>query len=783
MGITLCPETIIRIIAMIFHYLKTALRNIRSNWVYTILSICCLAIGTAMFSALFYGVNYDDFFEDRLPLRKRSALVCYDMPDNPDNSQYSSTPHYIYRQLMSFKCVPYLDMPEIEYISVYGGITHSVTFQDSAKVFGTGKVEGKMVYGDFFRYWNLTLLYGDKVPQNINEVVVTESLLKRMGYDKDISQCLVSDESFGYREYQIVNVVRDDKWSRSLGADIFYSKDFMSAMLPLYNIDVVLREGVSIDEVNRKLSTVFLTDENGKNVVLQVADDYKSPEDSATKILLSILSMIVLLVAVTNFLKHTVMLLKQRGRANMIRYSLGASPMSLTNMLVAEVLIILLCSLAAALYITFHICTWLNQAVYMGDRYFHPADLFKLDALAVLFVGVVCVAVCRLAVDRQNKVLKNRIVVAQRERKALKYIVIGIETSVAVFALASVMNLSLVEPKPYNPLSKSESRRTFFVETEEGNSSSGIQLDFYNRTRALPEVEDMVSSEHGWNGSDRVFDMYYQDKVDNMLCKEADLYYFRFFNIPVEWFDPVHPSNGYLISRKSYEKMMREGVDVRSVGITYRNNDTLSHIVGVFEDLMCNDPSSYGMINMGFRYESELYRRSTNFFVRFREGVSPAQAESLLRKTWSEANPVSIEDIKVRPVPKYTDDGTRLTALGFKVGGMVCILLVILSVSSSISAETSIRRKEVALRKINGAKARNIMELFIKPYGIILAIALLIGNLAAVALFASDHVGFSSLLLIALETLLIMALVIAITIFRRIRVIMRTNPADVIKSE
>ena len=766
---------------MFSHYLKTALRNIRGNWVYSILSICCLAIGTAMFSALFYGVNYDDFFEERLPLRKRSALVYYEMADN---QQHNTTPHYIYRQSVSFKCLPSLEMPEIEYISLYGGITNSVSFHDSTKVYGSGKVEGRMVYGDYFRYWNLTLLYGDKVPQNVNEVVVTESLLKRMGYDKDISQCVVTDESYGDREYQIVNVVRDDKWSRSLGADVFYSaSEFFSPAFPIYDIDVVLREGVTIDEVNKKLSTVFMTDEQGRNVVPQLADDYKSPEDSTTKILVSFLSMIVLLVAATNFLKHTVMLLKQRGRSNIIRYSLGASQMSLTNMLVSEVLIILICSLAAALYISFHISLWLNQTVYMGDLYFHPADLFLLDAVAVLCVGAVCVAVCRLAVDRQNKVLRNRIVVVQREKKALKYIVIGIETSVAVFAMASVMHLSLVEPKPYNPLPKSESRRTFFVETEEGHSTSGIQLDFYNRTRALPEVEDMVSSQREWNGSTFVYEMYYQDKMDNILCKDADINYFRFFNIPVEWFDPVQPANGYLISRRSYEKLMREGVDLCSVGIKYRNNDTLSHVVGVFEDLMCNDPSSYAMVNLGFRYESEP-NHSTNFFVRFHAGVSPAQAESLLRKTWSEANPESIEDIKIRPVPKYTDDESRLTALGFKVGGIVCILLVILSVSSSISVETNIRRKEVALRKINGAKARNIMGLFIKPYVIILAIALLMGNLAAVTLFVSDRLfRLSSVLLIALITLLIMALVISATVSRRIRVIMRTNPADVIKSE
>ena len=768
---------------MFSHYLKTALRNIRGNWVYSLLSICCLAIGTAMFSALFYGVNYDDFFENRLPLRKRSALVYMDMPGN---SQYSTAPHYTYRPFLSLKCIQYLDMPEIEYISGYGGITQSVTFQDSARVYGKGKIEGKMVYGDFFRYWNLTLLYGDRVPQNSNEMIVTESLLKRMGYDKDISQFLVTDESHDYRYYQVVNVVRDDKWSRSLGADIFYSaRDFMSAMIDLYYIDVVLKEGAGIDEVNRKLSTVFLTDETGKSVVPQLATDYKSPDDTTFKILVSLLSMIVLLVAVTNFLKHTVMLLKQRGRSNLIRYSLGASQSSLTNMLVAEILIILLCSFLLALYITFHICMWLNSAVYMGDRYFHPADLFKLDAVAVLCVGVVCFAVCRLAVVRQNKILKNRVMVAQRERKAMKYIVIGIETSVAVFALSAVMHLSFIEPKPYNPLSKSESRRTFFVETEEGHSSSGIQLDFYNRISALPEVEDMVSSRREWDGTDGVCNIYYGDKGDNIIFKEADLSYFSFFNIPVEWFDPVHPSKGYLISRRSYEKLIRDGVDISSVGIQYNFRDTLGHISGVFDAFMCDDPTSYGIVNLGFRYETEPYR-NTNFFVRFHEGVSPAQAESLLRNTWSEVNQASIEDIKIRAVPKYTDDESRLAALGFKVGGMVCVLLVILSVSSSISAETNMRRKEVALRKINGAKARNIMELFIKPYCIILAVAFPIGILATWALFGNglQVEGYAKkYVLIALVTLVVIAMIVALSVFSKIRAIMRTNPAVVIKSE
>ena len=149
-------------------------------------------------------------------------------------------------------------------------------------------------------------------------------------------------------------------------------------------------------------------------------------------------------------------------------------------------------------------------------------------------------------------------------------------------------------------------------------------------------------------------------------------------------------------------------------------------------------------------------------------------------------NPSAIEEPKLRSIPDYTDEDMRFTALGFQIGGIVCMLLVILSVTSSISAETNIRRKEVALRKINGARQKNIMALFVKPYCIILAVAFPIGILASIALIGKtmeieDYL--QSYVWIAPLTLITVALVVALSIFRKIRTIMRTNPADVIKSE
>jgi len=763
---------------MFAHYIEIALRNIRKNWVYSILSICCLAIGTAMFSVLFYGINYDDFFENRLPGHDRSWFVYMTIPENRNKGDHSER---IYRQQLPYHDYKtLLDMPGIESVTVSGGMTVHLSFADSVKVYGLGPVQGVYVDGDYYKYRNLSFLYGDRVPQNENEIVVSESLLRRIGYDKDISQCLVKTETYRAGiDYQIVNVVRDDRWCRSLGYDVFFStQDRKIQNIPFYDVDVILKEGADVNDINDRLSVTFVNDDEGNRKILQLTRFDEDPRDRMTKVLLSILSILVLLVAVTNFLKHMTMVLKQRNRANIIRYSLGARQNSLTFMMLAEVLIILLLSFVIAQYVTFFVCTWINQAVYMGDRYFHLADLCCLNTLAIVCIALVSIAVCRVAVYGQNKVLKNRIVAYQRERKVIKYIIICIETSVAVLALASVFNIEVTAPRPYNPLPKSESSRTYFVKTEEGDSYSDNQQAFCNMVMHLPQVEQIVSSESDWNGA-HVDQCKVQDRTEWLFVKGNDIRYFDFFNIPIEWLDPTHPSSGYLIDRRTYERYMRDGVDLSSISSTSYNTVTPVNITGVYEHYMLGDPYVIGGDVGGlFKYNpiSDYY---TNFFVRFREGVSQSEAESLLRNAWDEANPTSMEDLRITTIPKYSDDEYRFTSLGFQVGGIVCILLVILSVTSSISAETNVRRKEVALRKINGAKAMNIMALFIKPYCIILAVAFPIGILASLALE-----GYSRpFVWIAPVTLVVIAMIVALSVWGKIRSIMRTNPADVIKSE
>lgn len=782
---------------MILHYLKTAWRNIRSNWVYSLLSICCLAIGAAMFSVLFYGINYDLYKYNRRPLYDRSAAAYEDMPGDERYSVNRGLVRQGMRMPVSFDMMAKLDIPEIEYVSgeAAGTVPAHFELSDSNKVYLNGAVRGQEVCGDYFKFYNLTLLYGDRVPQNSTEIVVAESFLKKIGYDKDISQCRIKESHFN-RDLSIVNVVKDDVWSRYVDHEVFFILD-KYALTVLINPDdiicnVVLKKGADIDEVNRKLATSNIQ-ENTRSVV-QLSHSYPQPDDP----LLSLLSIIVLVVAAANFLKHTVMLLRQRARANIIRYSLGAGRNSLSLMLMTEVVIVLLVSLAIALYLSYHVCAWLNSNVdLMGNLYFNFADIAVLNIIGIALVGLAGAVVCRISAGRQNRLLKQRIVAQRQDNKVIKYIVIGLETIVAVCALSVALYTSKNVPRPYNPLPSQVSRRVFYVNNEESENV----LEFFQNLRQLPQVDEIISTDGSWNDYPGFAKIKAGGGIFHFSVMGNDINYFRFFDIPVEWLDPIPPKKGFLLDRNTYEEFIKDGVDLESLEYDYgsviKGDNAKIHISGIFDHRICEDLTGYSeransKLAMGtpvkvysaFYFSDRENGYSREFFIKFNSSVSPAMCESIIRKEWAKVYPMSSDGLEIKRLPEYVDDELRYHVLAFNLGSIICILLVILSISSSISADTNMRRKEVAMRKINGAKALDIMELFIKPYGIILLMALVIGNLAAVALISKSDIGFdSNYILIALACLLIMALIIVISVWSKIRAIMRTNPADVIKSE
>jgi len=118
----------------------------------------------------------------------------------------------------------------------------------------------------------------------------------------------------------------------------------------------------------------------------------------------------------------------------------------------------------------------------------------------------------------------------------------------------------------------------------------------------------------------------------------------------------------------------------------------------------------------------------------------------------------------------------------------IALIITLLGINSAITMDTTARRKEMAIRKINGAKSWHIAFRFFRLYAILLAISAVIAFSCSYILI--DYIGqlgyretFNYGPLFFLGVLLLMALFVALTVGYHIWRISHINPAQIVKSE
>ena len=125
--------------------------------------------------------------------------------------------------------------------------------------------------------------------------------------------------------------------------------------------------------------------------------------------------------------------------------------------------------------------------------------------------------------------------------------------------------------------------------------------------------------------------------------------------------------------------------------------------------------------------------------------------------------------------------------LGIWILAIVSLLLVSLSIYSSISMDAVQRQKEVAIRKINGARPSDIAMQFAKLYILLFLIAFILAYpILRLAMIASLEGSLTQSVYgweWGVMLFIVIASVITISTAWQIKRIMRLNPADVIRKE
>jgi ABC-type antimicrobial peptide transport system permease subunit len=119
--------------------------------------------------------------------------------------------------------------------------------------------------------------------------------------------------------------------------------------------------------------------------------------------------------------------------------------------------------------------------------------------------------------------------------------------------------------------------------------------------------------------------------------------------------------------------------------------------------------------------------------------------------------------------------------------GVICMLISVFGVWSIITLTCQERRREIAVRKVHGAKVRDILAIFAREYGAVLLATSVVAFGVGYVVMHKWLEQFQKQAVISwwiyAVILLGMAAIICLTVIQRIMSTARENPADVIKSE
>ena len=209
-------------------------------------------------------------------------------------------------------------------------------------------------------------------------------------------------------------------------------------------------------------------------------------------------------------------------------------------------------------------------------------------------------------------------------------------------------------------------------------------------------------------------------------------------------------------------------------------------IVGVVRDFHVSAPTVpvEPTIILGFNAPVHLGRQT---LVRFNESETDRLKHFVDSLVQSEEPGVFLKITTVREAYEEYLRSERTLQKLLTVVAVVCVLITLIGVFAHVSLVCEQRRKEIAIRKVNGATASGIFRSFLKEYFALLLVACIIAfPLGSVAMQSwveryVERMAWPWWLYAAI--LVVLALFVVLCIGRSVWRAARENPAEVIKSE
>lgn len=607
-------------------------------------------------------------------------------------------------------------------------------------------------------------------------------------------------ENTHLRYDMLVSLNGMDEWSRTnwVGNDRYYSyvrlvpgvtpESLKPAIheMQLRHIDQeeMRKAGVELTYFMKPIFEMHAGTDNVKNMML----------------MLSVLAFALLFTAVMNYVLIAISSIVNRTKEVAVHKSYGASEGNIHNMIMSETFVHMAIALALAIFLIF-----LCQDVVMDLLNVSVSTLLLSKGVWVLLA--VCIVVFFIT-GFVPGVLFARIPVAAAFR--------NFRESKRVWKLCLLFFQFIAGGLLVSLLFVVARQHTYMINSNPGYSydklaycsisglDSTARVKVIEEMKRIPEV-DKVSSAYGlpiYGASGNNISL---PGTDEELFNVADQYfcgngYLKLMDIPViegqSFSENVTVSTEIMVNRAFAEKM--EKVANWKDGCVGKQIQITGH-----EYAASNDAMASGIFTICGIYEN--YRLGSLIWLDKRPSVlfyESAPSSTLLVR-FNQMDAAAIEKVNMRLQELMPDQEPKLTLYSDNIvdqysssrkfrdevllGGLITLLISIIGLIGYTNDEVSRRRKEIAIRKVNGATLLEIQSIFMKDIMRIAVPAVLMGGALAYFLAQRWQEQFNEKVPLGIGIFLsgcaIVLVIVGISVLYRTWFAANSNPVESLKSE
>lgn len=729
---------------LLLHNLKVAFRNLMKYKLQTAISVVSIAIGIvtlAFVHSALKNMQVSSVYDK--PYRDRAYNLSFATLNGEKNT-------YLNREILrAVKRDGGPQSAEQIAIATSGRIGLDVEFHLPDSTVRKGSTSADFIDPEYIRYAGFySAITGKKIEKlKKGEAIIGEKLAKEFFGDKNpVGTVQILTGPTQPIQVTIVDVFQPlSSYDKQTGKDTFYfclADCIEDQELDLFFltpwINIVLKEGCReqqlLEELNKRVTPL------GVEALLSKAINEKELKTYVTaKLIIYIVSSLILLAAIIGFLRIQIQLFHIRRRELALRIVNGATLMRLFSLLITEIAISIILSVIISIWLGYLLQDFLFKKldILLQGSGFILRDLWPYSIAIGGFLIVLCSMIAWITIRQICRNDKGLAANMRRSRNHLfRNLMLGLQITISII----FVSCTFIIVKGGNEMMKRQNipgNEDFYEECihlQTRYSENPARL--VEELQRLPELEKMVMcSTTGYNtikeinGNPEIL-----EKLNN-----HNVFKFHFTNdttmlsllgIEVEWFRQDIDHNECLLLNENLYATLKE------VGLLEKNTLTIEGVLGISNSITLpiagivrNIPYSMDNDKAGIGITSYCETVPMEYFLVPKAGKSKALAQNV-SATIELLEPENINkmtfNFRIMLMTNFIPIVVETArAAGLILGG-ISLIICAMSIFSTILLDTRSRKKEVAIRKVNGAKSRDIYKMFGRVYIILIVFSLFI---------------------------------------------------------